>query len=153
MTILPLCETVPDWMLYNTQSKVCPDCSRTYEKCDIKSMGLRENDKKECDMYIEHKCPACSHSSVTVFKNDHNVSVEELCYALLEQIKNRKIKTMTMHRENHLLSLPGAKMSTKEFNDLLKTVKKATNHEDFMKKIGAHAMSKQLMTNKVKPKK
>lgn len=132
----PLSEAIPDWVVHHTRTRVCTECGKQYTRNDIRSFGLRESDGQRCDLYVEHRCPGCGHLSVTVFKNDDEASVEELCYSLLDHLRDQQIKKNSAHSDNHDRRKSKKAISDKDVHDFMQFVNKSKSHDEFMKKIG-----------------
>ena len=122
---------ISPWMLKSINNKYCSKCQESIIKENIIGIGIREF-KNKLVIFLEHLCK-CGYKEVTpVIKK--NMTIEEMCYSLLEESQNRKAIHISQH-----LELPTEKMtpiSQKEADEFIKFLKDVPNHDLFMKHIG-----------------
>lgn len=129
---------LPEWMVSVTKNKKCNKCDAQLFKNDVIAVGIRQNELSVA-LYIEHKCHECQYRAITVLNNQKENTLEKMCYALLESIKQRKIA----EKSAELRKKKEGKMTDGEVKNMINFIKQAATHEDFLRQIGVPPPKKQ----------
>jgi len=126
---------IPQWIVSILRNKRCKKCETFISKKDVIAIGVRDHEGKQT-IYIEHLCSNknCNWRGIINFQNKE-ASIEELCYILLEGVKNQKASERSKQLESKKKS--GELITDKEVTEFLKFLNKSETHDEFLKAIKA----------------
>ncbi len=126
---------VPQWMIRVIEKRKCSKCDNPLRREYIQAVGVRELQKEEgYAFFVEHCCAKCDYAVCTNLTHEKAGNLEDLCYAMIEQMHNNKkiqrAKDVESDNEN-------GRMGDSEVKECLRFLKNTKSHEDFLKFIGA----------------
>ena len=127
---------LPEWVQNSLNHKICGKCSKKYSNKDIVAIGIRESESEEnnyCSFYVEHKCSSCDYRSLITLNKQKEVSLENMCFTILEGIRKRKLTEKSRAIKKNTNQNP---ISDKEMKNFIKFVNNTKTHEEFLKGIG-----------------
>jgi DNA-directed RNA polymerase subunit RPC12/RpoP len=130
----PFHQNVPSWIIKYLNYTQCNKCSQKIKKQDIVAIGIRGVDN-ETTLYIEHKCPNCSHRAMKSFGSHIKGTLEELCYLLLEEGQNKR--RIQQAYVNETKKINRTQMTENEIKTFLDNLNKCETYMDLLKEIGA----------------
>ncbi len=122
---------LPEWITSATKNRECNKCASKFHKNDIIAVGIRQNGASVA-LYVEHECRKCQYRAMTVLGKQKEDTLEKMCYALLESIKQRKIS----EKSAELRKKKEGKMTDREVKRMINFIQKAETHEEFLRQIG-----------------
>ena len=121
---------LPEWVLSVTKNRECNKCHSQLSRDHIIAVGIRQNGATVA-LYIEHECE-CKYRAMTILGKQKEDTLEKMCYALLEGIKQRKIT----EKSAELRKKKEGKMTDREVKKMINAIKKVESHEDFLRQMG-----------------
>lgn len=127
-----ICNYMPHWVLSGLRGRQCTKCEAHINKQHIVAIGIRQM-SDNYTIYVEHTCPNCKWREITNFDRG-KVSIEELCYILLDGIKRIREIEKAQQTES---KTDTSKISDKEVKTLLDFMNGNNSYNEFMKFIKA----------------
>jgi len=135
----PVYHYAPAWMIEELKGRQCDKCSQSITKENIIAIGIRDNNANKT-IYMEHQCPKCKYREMTNCGGDKRGTLEELCYALLEELQLRKrAEKAKLARKNARINKQGMSKpwTNKEVEEFKKFIGKCDSHDQFLEYIRA----------------
>lgn len=133
----PLHYYLPYWTQKQLSKEKCIKCgfSKITKECAI-AIGLREKDGTQC-LFLEFKCPKCEYRQISIPKHDKTITIEKLCYLLLEEMQNKRRIAYAKSVEKSKLT---SRMTDREIKAFIKRFRAMSSHDDFLKEIRANPL-------------
>ncbi len=126
---------VPQWMIRVIEKRKCSKCDNPLRREYIQAVGVRELKKVNGFVFfVEHCCGECDYVVCTNLTHEKTGNLEDLCYAMIEQMHNNKKIQRAKDVESGKRS---DVIQDYEVNECLRFLAKTKTHEDFLKFIGA----------------
>ena len=127
---------VPKWMIKLIEQKQCSRCNTPVRRKHIQAVGVREMSAGgEFAFFAEYRCPECDYAVCTNFTHEKTGNLEDLCYAMIEQMhKNKQLQRAKKSSKN---TNRATNISDSEMRKCIQFVQNTKTHEEFMKFIGA----------------
>jgi len=122
---------LPYWALLPIKNRKCSKCSAKFTRKDLIAIGIRKNGTSVA-LYIEHECHECNYRAMTILGKQKEDTLEKMCYALLEGIKQRKIAEKSFEWRKEQIG----KMTDSEIDNMISFIQGVETHEEFLKQIG-----------------
>jgi hypothetical protein len=133
------------WLPANIDAKLksvfCNTCNSIIKRKDVIAAGIRSYENDKNIFYVEYKCPNCESRACKLIENNKAVTIESLCYLLLDEVHKKK-KIITAKRHQKSRKIKTNKISDQEVQDLKTFMKSQKSHSDFMKFIGGSEQTK-----------
>ena len=122
---------LPKWVILATKGRECSKCSLKFSKSDIIAVGIRQNGSSVA-LYVEHECRDCKYRAMTILGKQKEDTLEKMCYALLEGIKQQKVT----EKSAELRKKKEGKMTDREVKRMINFIKTTKTHEDLLREMG-----------------
>lgn len=129
-----LCYWLPPSVVEIVSEKNCTQCNTKINKDSIIGVGIREH-QDAYTIFVEHVCQNCDCREMTFFGRQFVGSLEDMCYALLESIQDKKLLEKSKSVEN-TPKPQETSISDSEVKNLLDLMNNSS-FDDFLKHIGA----------------
>lgn len=131
-------KSIPNWMVSSVKNSNCNRCDENLVKEDILGIGLKEIEPGKHILFVEYKCHSCDHAARINFSSQ-TVTIEGLCYLLLEEMQKKKMLEKSKQLPKGLKSIHKKtdSIGEKEVQEFLKNMDAVETFDEFLKLIKA----------------